>query len=247
MRLKGKVVIITGGGSGIGKETAILFAKEGAKVVVVDINEKGGEETVAVIRKISTDVLFIKVDVFNTKQVDNMATKTVNKFGKIDVLINNAGVVKDAFLTDITDEQIHRTIEVNQIGPIKCSRAVARMMLKQGWKGTIINNSSVVGLYGNKGQVVYSMTKAAIIGMTKTLAKELGPKGIRVNVVAPGFIETSMTASVPVEILEMIKEKTPLRMLGKPSDIAHAYLFLASDEAGYVNGSVFCIDGGLVI
>lgn len=246
MRLENKVVIITGAGSGIGKETAMLFAKEGAKVIAADINEKNGEEVAATIKALGLNALFIKVDVSDTEQVNKMVAETMGEYGRIDILINNGGIVKDAFLTNITDEQIDSVIAVNQKGPLKCARAVAQIMMNQK-RGVIINTSSVVGFYGNKGQVVYSGTKAAIIGITKTLAKELGPKGIRVNAVAPGFITTPMTANIPEKILEVMKEKTPLRALGEPSDVAYAYLYLASEEAKYVNGAVLCVDGGLVI
>lgn len=246
MRLKNKVVIITGAGSGIGEETAFLFAKEGAKVVVADINKKAGEKVTAIIKALGADAFFVEVDVSDTEQVNNMVTQAIKKYGEINVLINNGGIVKDAFLTNITDEQIDSVIAVNQKGPLKCARAAAQIMMNQKKGGVIINTSSVVAFYGNKGQVVYSGTKAAMIGITKTLAKELGPKGIRVNAVAPGFIKTPMTANVPEKILEMMKERTPLRALGEPLDIAYAYLFLASDEARFVNGAVLCVDGGLV-
>lgn len=247
MRLENKVAIITGAGSGIGKETALLFAKEGAKVVVADIHEKNGEEVAVLIKENGGDAFFVKVDVSNTEQVTAMVVKTIEKYGRIDILINNGGIVKDAFLTNVTDDEIYKVIAVNQEGPIKCARAVAKIMMEQEKRGTIINTSSVVGIYGNTGQTVYSATKAAIIGLTKTWAKELGKKGVRVNAVAPGFIATPMTANVPEKVLEMMKEKTPLRRLGEPKDVAYAYLYLASDEASFANGAVLCIDGGLVI
>jgi len=245
MRLENKVVVITGAGSGIGKQTALLFAKEGAKVVVADVNEKSGEETVEEIRK-NGEGFFIKLDVTNREQAKQMAKTTLEKYGKIDVLINNAGIVQDAFVSKMTEQQWDRVIDINLKGVFNCIQSVVEIMMNQG-SGVIINTSSIVGLNGNVGQVNYAATKAGLIGMTKTLAKELGKKGIRVNAVAPGFIATPMTAAVPEKILEMMKEKTPLRRLGEPGDIANAYLYLASDEANFVNGAVLCVDGGLVI
>jgi 3-oxoacyl-[acyl-carrier protein] reductase len=246
MKLKNEVTIVTGAGSGIGKETALLFAKEGAKVVVADINEKSGNETVEEIKKSDGEGIFIKLDTCNRELTKHMVEETLKKYGKIDILINNAGIVQDALLVKMTEEQWDKVINVNLKGTFNCIQAVVDVMIQQG-KGAIINTSSVVGLYGNVGQVNYSAAKAGLIGMTKTLAKELGKKGIRVNAVAPGFIMTPMTANVPEKVLEMMKEKTPLRKLGEPRDVANAYLFLASDDARYVNGAVLSVDGGLVI
>lgn len=245
MRLENKVTVITGAGSGIGKETALLFAKEGAKVVVADVNEKAGEETVVEIKK-NGEGFFVKLDVSNREQSKQMVKTTLEKYGKIDVLINNAGIVQDAFLSKMTEEQWDKVINVNLKGVFNCTQAVVEVMMNQG-NGVIINTSSIVGLEGNVGQVNYAATKAGLIGMTKTLAKELGKKGIRVNAVAPGFIATPMTSNVPGKILEMMKEKTPLRRLGEAKDVAYAYLYLASDEAAFVNGAVLCVDGGLII
>ncbi len=245
MRLENKVAVITGAGSGIGKETALLFAKEGAKVVVADMNESAGEETVAEIKK-NGEGFFVKLDVSNREQAKQMVKITLEKYGKIDILINNAGIVQDAFLSKMTEEQWDKVINVNLKGVFNCTQAVVEVMMNQG-NGVIINTSSIVGLNGNVGQVNYAATKAGLIGMTKTLAKELGKKGIRVNAVAPGFIATPMTSNVPEKILEMMKEKTPLRRLGEAKDVAYAYLYLASDEANFVNGAVLCVDGGLII
>lgn len=245
MRLENKVVIITGAGSGIGKETALLFAREGAKVVVADMNEMAGEETVAQIKK-NGEGFFFKLNVSDREQAKQMVKITLEKYGKLDVLINNAGIVQDAFLSKMTEEQWDKVIDVNLKGVFNCSQAVVEVMMNQG-SGVIINTSSIVGLNGNVGQVNYAATKAGLIGMTKTLAKELGKRGIRVNAVAPGFIATPMTSNVPEKILEMMKEKTPLRRLGEPKDIANAYLYLASDEANFVNGAVLSVDGGLII
>ncbi|MFA4958047.1 MAG: 3-oxoacyl-ACP reductase FabG [Candidatus Methanoperedens sp.] len=246
MKLENKVAIITGAGSGIGRESAMLFAKEGAKVVVADVNEKGGEETVASIKNNGGESFFFKLDVTNREQSKNMVKTTLEKYGRIDVLINNAGINQDALVAKMTEEQWDRVIDINLKGVFNCTQAVVEVMINQG-KGSIINTSSIVGVNGNVGQVNYSATKAGLIGMTKTLAKELGRKGIRVNAVAPGFIATPMTASVPDKILEMMKEKTPLKRLGEPRDIANAYLYLASDDANFVNGAVLAVDGGLVI
>jgi 3-oxoacyl-[acyl-carrier protein] reductase len=246
MRLENKVVIITGAGSGIGKETALLFANEGARVVVADVNEKGGEETVAEIKKNGGEGYFAKLDVSNRVEIKQVVKDAIEKYGKIDVLINNAGIIQDALVLKMTEEQWDRVINVDLKGVFNCIQAVVEVMINQG-NGVIINTSSIVGLNGNVGQVNYAAAKAGLIGMTKTLAKELGKKGIRVNAIAPGFIMTPMTSNVPEKILELMKEKTPLRKLGEPGDVAHAYLFLASDEAKFINGAVLCVDGGLVI
>jgi len=246
MRVKDKVVIITGSGGGIGKETALLFAKEGAKVVVADVNEKGGTETVENIKKAGGEAFFAKLDVSSRDQIKQVVKDTIAKYGKIDVLINNAGIIQDALVVKMTEEQWDKVININLKGPFNCIQAVVEQMINQG-SGVIINISSIVALYGNVGQTNYAATKAGLIGMTKTLAKELGKKGIRVNAVAPGFIYTPMTATVPEKILELMKEKTPLRRLGKPEDVANTLLFLSSDEASFINGAVISVDGGLLL
>jgi len=246
MRLENKVAIITGAGSGIGRETALLFAKEGAKVVVADVNEKGGEETATEIKKNGGEGYFAKLDVSNRVEIKQVVKDALEKYGTIDVLINNAGIIQDALVLKMTEEQWDRVINVDLKGVFNCIQAVVEVMINQG-NGVIINTSSIVGLNGNVGQVNYAAAKAGLIGMTKTLAKELGKKGIRVNAIAPGFIMTPMTSNVPEKILEMMREKTPLRRLGEPVDVAYAYLYLASDEAKFINGAVLCVDGGLII
>ncbi len=246
MRLENKVAIITGAGSGIGREAALLFAKEGAKVVVADINEKGGQKTVAEIKETGGEGFFVKLDVTKKEESKKMVKDTLEKYGGIDVLINNAGITQDALVLKMTEEQWDRVIGINLKGVFNCIQAVVEVMINRG-NGVIINTSSIVGLNGNVGQVNYAAAKAGLIGMTKTLAKELGKKGIRVNAVAPGFIKTPMTSAVPEKILEMMTEKTPLRRLGDAKDVAYAYLYIASDEAAFVNGAVLCVDGGLVI
>jgi 3-oxoacyl-[acyl-carrier protein] reductase len=246
MRVKDKVVIITGGGSGIGKETGILFAKEGAKVVVADVNEKAGAETVDAIKNAGGEAFFARLDVSNREQSKQVVKDTIAKYSRVDVLINNAGIIQDALVVKMTEEQWDKVIDINLKGPFNCIQAVVEQMISQG-SGVILNISSIVALYGNVGQTNYAATKAGLVGMTKTLAKELGKKGIRVNAVAPGFIYTPMTATVPEKILEMMKEKTPLKRLGAPADIANTLLFLSSDDASFINGAVISVDGGLLL
>lgn len=244
MKFAEKVVIITGGAQGIGKETAKRFLQEGARVVLCDYDESAGLATLEELGNEKVD--FYKVDVTDSTRIEEVVQETVDKYDRIDVLVNNAGITVDGFLTKMTEKDWEKVISVNLSGVFKCTKAVAPVMLKQG-SGVILNASSVVGLYGNIGQTNYAATKAGVIGLTKSWAKEFGPKGIRVNAVAPGFIETGMTAAVPKKVLDFMKEKTPLRRLGKPEDIAAAYLYLASDDAGYVNGTILSVDGGLVI
>ncbi|HEX7627819.1 MAG TPA: 3-oxoacyl-ACP reductase FabG [Candidatus Methanoperedens sp.] len=246
MRVKDKVVIITGGGSGIGKETGILFAREGAKVVVADVNEKAGAETVDTIKKAGGEAFFAMLDVSNREQTKQVVKDTIAKYGRLDVLINNAGIIQDALVVKMTEEQWDKVININLKGPFNCIQAVVEQMITQG-SGVILNISSIVALYGNVGQTNYAATKAGLVGMTKTLAKELGKKGIRVNAVAPGFIFTPMTAAMPEKILEIMKEKTPLKRLGTPMDIANTLLFLSSDESSFINGAVISVDGGLLL
>jgi 3-oxoacyl-[acyl-carrier protein] reductase len=246
MRLENKVAIITGAGSGIGRETALLFAKEGAKVVAVDINEERGKQIIKEIENAGGEAIFFKMDVSNWEHPKEVCNFVKNKYGKIDVLINCAGIIRDALVTKMTEDQWNSVIDVNLKGPFNCIRAVVDTMMEHG-TGVIINVSSIIGLYGNIGQANYAAAKAGLIGITKALAKELGKKGIRVNAVAPGFIETPMTAQVPEKILQFMKEKTPIGRLGKPGDVAYALLYLASDEANFVNGAVLSVDGGLLI
>lgn len=244
MRLEGKVALITGGANGIGKVTAKRFLTEGAKVVISDLNEEAGNETVEELRQFG-EISFIQADVSNTEQVIDMVDSIVNTYKKIDILINNAGITIDGFLTKMDESSWEKVLSVNLSGVFKCTKAVVPVMLAQE-SGVILNASSVVGVYGNIGQTNYAATKAGVIGLTKTWAKEFGSKGIRVNAVAPGFITTDMTATVPQKILDVMESKTPLKKLGTPEDIAAAYLYLASDDASFVTGTILNVDGGLV-
>lgn len=244
MNFTEKVVLITGGAQGIGKETARQFLQQGATVVIGDYDELAGRNALEELK--SDHVTFCKVDITDSSQIEEMVQSTVSKHGRIDVLINNAGITHDGFLTKMKETDWEKVIAVNLSGVFKCTKAVAPIMLNQG-SGVILNASSVVGIYGNIGQTNYAATKAGVIGLTKSWAKEFGPKGIRVNAVAPGFIETGMTAAVPDKVLNLMKDKTPLKKLGKPIDIASAYLFLASEQASYINGAVLSVDGGLVV
>ncbi len=245
-RLDGKVAIITGAARGIGKATAVLFAKEGARVVVTDIDAQTGESTAEEIRTHGGDAVFIPVDVTDPASVERMVQEAVNTYGRVDILVNNAGVLRDRTLVKMSHEDFDFVINVNLKGVFNCTKAVVPYMVGQG-KGVILNASSVVALYGNFGQTNYVASKAGVIGMTKVWARELGPKGIRVNAVAPGFIRTEMTAGLPEKVVQAVIERTPLRTWGEPEDIAYAYLYLASDEARFVNGAVLSVDGGVVV
>jgi 3-oxoacyl-[acyl-carrier protein] reductase len=244
MRLLGKVALITGAGNGIGKETAIVFAREGARLVIADFDANAGEQTVKELETVGAEALFTKVDVSSRESVDAMVEAAMERFGRIDVLINNAGITQDAMLTKMTVDQWQKVIDVNLSGVFHCTQAVVPHMVARG-SGSVISTSSIVGVSGNIGQTNYAATKAGVIGMTKTWAKELGRKGIRVNAVAPGFIETGMVAKVPEKVLQGMVERVPMQRLGQASDIAKAYLYLASDDSSYVSGTVLEVNGGL--
>ncbi|WP_102345680.1 3-oxoacyl-ACP reductase FabG [Bacillus sp. Marseille-P3661] len=246
MRLTDKVAIVTGGANGLGKQTVLRFSEEGAKVVIADFDETKAQQVLHEVKELDGEAIFLKVDVTDPDSVEKMVQATLQSFMKIDILINNAGITNDAMLSKLTADAWKKVLDVNLSGVFHCTQAVIPTMLQQGY-GKIINTSSVSGVYGNIGQTNYAATKAGVIGLTKTWAKELGFKGIRVNAVAPGFIETDMTKTIPAKIIERLKEQVPLRRLGKPIDVANAYLYLASDESDYVNGIVLHVDGGIVM
>jgi 3-oxoacyl-[acyl-carrier protein] reductase len=245
--LKDKIAVITGGANGLGKATAILFSEQGAKVVVVDINQKTGDKVVADIKGMGGIASFEKTDISKSVEVNKLMENVVNKYGGIDILINNAGVLADAQLVKMTEEEWDRVIDINLKGIFLCGQAAAKIMIEKENGGVIINTSSVVGIYGNFGQSNYVASKAGVIGLTKTWARELGKYNIRVNAVAPGFIQTDIIKDMPEKIINYMKEKVYLKRMGEPEDIANAFLYLASDMSKYVNGTVLSVDGGVVV
>mgnify|MGYP001814204667 CR=1 FL=1 len=275
MRLKDKVAIITGGGRGIGRATALRFAEEGANVVIADIEldvaqlvadeinalympqngqvgksngqvaaggSENGHTVVAPVKR----AVAVKVNVTDLESVEEMVRQTVDIYGRVDIMVNNAGIVRDGQLVKMSEAQFDQVIDVNLKGVFNCSKAVAPIMVEQG-SGVILSTASIVAAYGNFGQTNYVAAKAAVVGMTKVWARDLGRKGVRVNAVAPGFIRTRMTDGIPDKVMDTLRTRIPLGDRGEPEDIANAYLFLASDEASYINGHVLAVDGGATI
>ncbi len=253
--LAGRVAIVTGGANGIGRETSLRLAEAGAAVAVWDMAEEAGQATVEQIVAAGGEAAFFRVNVARADEVEAATRAVTERFGRIDILINNAGILRDAQLVKVKEGEVvsrmseadfDAVIGVNLKGVFNCTQAVAPQMIEQGY-GRIANASSVVGLYGNFGQSNYVASKAGVIGMTKVWARELGRYGITVNAVAPGFISTEMTAGMPDKIIAMMVGRTPLGRMGEPRDIANAYLFLASDLASFVNGITLSVDGGVVV
>ncbi|PCJ21576.1 MAG: 3-oxoacyl-ACP reductase FabG [Candidatus Cloacimonadota bacterium] len=245
-RLKNKIAIITGSARGIGFATAKRFLEEGANVALWDIQEDLLKKAKAALNLDDSRVKTYVVDVCNQSSVENAYQAVENDFGSVDIMVNNAGITKDAMLHKMNEEQFDQVINVNLKGVYLCGQAAAKRMRENG-SGVILNTSSVVGIYGNIGQTNYAASKWGVIGMTKTWAKELGAKGIRVNAVAPGYTMTEMMETVPKNVLDTLKAMTPLKNLGQPEDIANAFLFLASNEAKFITGHVLSVDGGLTI
>lgn len=246
MRLAHKVAIVTGAAQGIGLATALKFAREGAVVIVCDRQAEAVAAAVAQCQALGAQAEGHTVDVTQRDQVDAMVAAVKAQHGRIDVLVNNAGITRDARLQKMTLEQFDAVIDVNLRGVFHCAQAVADTMVLQG-SGVILNASSVVGIYGNFGQTNYAAAKFGVIGFTKTWSRELGPKGVRVNAVAPGFVETPILSTIPGKVLQEMCAEVPLRRLGQPEEIANVYAFLASDEASYVNGAVIEVSGGLTV
>ncbi|MEK5067838.1 3-oxoacyl-ACP reductase FabG [Sporosarcina sp. FSL K6-1508] len=245
MRLQDKTVVITGGANGIGAVAAALFGKHGAQIAIVDFDKIAGEAKAQQLHEKGIEAAFFQADVSDSENVKGMATKVIEQFGKVDILINNAGITKDAMMLKLEVDDFKQVIDVNLTGVFNCTQAFLPAMLAQG-KGKIINTSSIAGTGGNVGQTNYAAAKAGVIGMTRTWAKEFGRQGINVNAVAPGFIETDMIDTIPEKILGQIKMMTPYTRLGTPEDVANAYLFLASDESDFINGTVLEVDGGML-
>jgi len=246
-RLDSRVCIVTGAAQGIGLATARKMLDEGARVAVCDLRQDAVDAACRALGAEHADrVAGFEVDVTRRAQVDAMAAAVLRQYGAIDVLVNNAGITLDARLQKMSDDQFDRVIDVNLKGTYNCAQAVVGAMVEQG-RGVILNASSVVGIYGNFGQTNYAASKFGVIGFVKTWSRELGPKGIRCNAVAPGFIETPILNSIPAKVLHQMKERVPLRRLGTPEDVANVYAFLASDDASYINGAVIEVAGGLTV
>jgi 3-oxoacyl-[acyl-carrier protein] reductase len=246
MRLRGKVSIITGGAQGIGLATARKFAAEGAIVAVADLKPEPVQQAVQELRRDGATAEGFVVDVTRREQVDAMVAALKARFGRIDVLVNNAGITQDARLQKMTDAQFDAVIAVNLKGTYNCAQAVVDAMVEQG-SGVILNASSVVGIYGNYGQSNYAASKFGVIGLAKTWARELGPKGIRCNAVCPGFIATPILKTIPDRVMAQMTERVPMKRLGRPEEVADVYAYLASDEASYINGAVIEVAGGLTV
>ncbi|MCM2674218.1 SDR family NAD(P)-dependent oxidoreductase [Alkalicoccobacillus plakortidis] len=246
MKLKDKVAIITGAGSGIGKATAEKFCAEGAKVVIADVKADVISSVVAALNENGSDAIGVSVDVTSSKDVEHLMKKTLEHYGRLDIVVNNAGVTQDAQLIKMTEEQFDKVMNVNVKGVFQIGQAAAKIM-KEQQSGVILNASSVVGTYGNFGQTNYAASKWGVNGMTKTWARELGRFNIRVNAVAPGFISTPMVKKMPEKVLMMMKDKALLNRLGNPEDVANGYAFLASDEASFITGTILSVDGGVTL
>jgi 3-oxoacyl-[acyl-carrier protein] reductase len=247
MSLSNRVAIVTGSGRGIGRAIALRLAEAGANVVVNDIGD--GKPVEAVIREIKAmgrQALPVLADVSSASEVERLVGETTSAYGRLDILVNNAGIARDQLLLRMTEEEWDRVISVDLKSVFLCTRAVLKHMVKQRW-GRIISIASIVGIVGNPGQANYASAKAGIIGFTRTIAKEVASRGITVNAIAPGFIETEMTQRLKEEWREELKKRIPLGRLGSPGDVAEAVAFLASEEAGYITGQVLAVDGGMVI
>jgi len=244
--LKGKVAIITGGAQGIGKSIATQLAQAGANVVIADVMEEVAKSTAQEISQKGNEAISIRVDVSSLSSVEEMVKKTLDKFGRIDILVNNAGITRDSLVMRMKEEDWDLVLDINLKGAFNCIKTVSSIMMKQK-SGKIVNIASIVGIIGNAGQANYSASKAGLIALTKTCARELASRRINVNAVAPGFIQTSMTERLPAQVKEKLSSQIPFGEIGKPEDVASAVLFLVSEKASYITGEVIKVDGGMAM
>lgn len=246
MRFTDKVVLVTGSAQGIGREIALSFAKEGADVVISDVNIEKAQVTAKEIEALGRKSLAVSLNVVDFGKVEESINIILDKFLKVDILVNNAGITKDNLMLRMSDSDWDAVINVNLKGTFNCTKAISKVMIKKRY-GKIVNIASIIGIIGNAGQANYSASKAGIIALTKTAAKEFASRNINVNAVAPGFIQTDMTAKLPEEVKKKMLEMIPMNKLGLPQDVADACLFLASDEASYITGQTIVVDGGMVM
>ena len=246
LSLEGKVALITGGARGIGKEIAVLFAKEGANIALCDVDLAQAEETAREIQDLGREGLAFKADVTDPKDVQDMVDKILDKLKKLDILINNAGITRDNLILRMSEDEWDKVIAVNLKGCFLCTKAASKVMLKQR-SGRIVNIASIIGIMGNAGQANYAASKAGIIGLTKSVAKELSGRGICVNAIAPGFIKTEMTARLSEDIQKRMLSAIPLGRFGTPRDVADLASFLSSEDSSYITGQVIQVDGGMLM
>lgn len=246
MKLKGKVALITGAAQGIGKAIAIALAKEGADIIASDINLELAEKTAGEISSIGVKAKSLKMNVADYSEVEGKVKEAVAEFGKIDILVNNAGITKDSLLVRMKPEDFDAVLSVNLKGTYNCTKVISRLMMKAR-SGKIVNIASIVGQMGNVGQANYAASKAGVIGFTKTAARELAVRGINVNAIAPGFIDTEMTRRLPEDKKIKLNEQIPLGRLGTPEDVASAVIFLATDDSKYITGQVISVNGGMIM
>ena len=247
MLLENQTAIVTGGSRGIGRAICVALAKEGANVVTCYAHgAKAAEETVSQCKEYGVQALAVQADIAKTEEVDHLFEEALKVTGSLEILVNNAGITKDGLLVRMTDEQFDQVIDTNLKGTFYCMRVASKHMMKKRY-GRIVTVSSIVGLNGNAGQVNYAASKAGVIGMTKSLAKELGSRNVTVNAVAPGFITTDMTNALPDTVREQMAKEIPLARMGQPEDVAHAVAFLVSDAASYITGHVLNVDGGMAM
>lgn len=244
--LTGKVAIVTGAAQGIGRAIAETLARHGADIVVADMDPGRAEETAAAVTHLGRRALAVKVNVANWDEVKGMADRVVTDWGKVDILVNNAGITRDGLLLRMREEDWNLVLQVNLTGTFYCTKAVLMPMTKQRY-GRIVNIASIVGVMGNVGQANYAASKGAVIGFTKTAAREYASRNVTVNAVAPGFIDTPMTQGLSPEVKDQLQKQIPLGRLGQPADIAEAVRFLVSDGAGYITGQVLHVNGGMLM